>query len=106
MSILLLLLTLSKVGHAQENQIYSGPFTVLDYQGNAQFEYTVVNEDTVFNGPFRMEQSSLDGLLNKGDRFFYFEGNFIEDLPQNNWTFQFGNFRKGREPLYQITSTM
>ena len=64
-------------------------------RGEAQFEYNIVNEDTVFNGPFRMEQSSLDGLLNNGDRFFSFSGNIIEGIPQNNWTFQFGEFQKG-----------
>ena len=94
-SIILTLLALSEIGHAQGNQIYSGLYKVLDYHGEAQFEYKIVNEDTVFNGPFRMEQSSLDGLLNNGDRFFFFEGNFIEDLPQNNWIFQFGEFQKG-----------
>ena len=94
-SIILTLLALSEMGHAQDNSTYTGPFTVLDYHGDALFEYKIVDEDTVFNGPFRMEQSSLDGLLNKGDRFFFFEGNFIEDLPQNQWTFQFGEFQKG-----------
>ncbi len=93
--IILALLVLSNSGYAQVNQIYDGPYQVLDYQGAAQFEYKVVDDDTVFNGSFSMEQSSLDALLNKGDRFFLFEGALIEDLPQHEWAFQFGEFKKG-----------
>jgi hypothetical protein len=95
MAIILTLLSLTEIGHAQENSTYRGPYKVLDYHGEAQFEYKIADEDTIFNGPFSMEQSSLDGLLNKGDRFFFFQGNFSEDLPQDKWTFQFGEFQKG-----------
>ena len=93
--IILTLLVLSLLGHAQGNRTYSGPYQVLDYSGAAQFEYITEDGDTIFNGPFRMEQSSLDALLNNGDHFFFFEGNFTEGLPQNRWTFQFGEFQKG-----------
>jgi hypothetical protein len=93
--IILTLLALPELVLAQGNQIYDGPYEVLDYHGEAQFEYRILDQDTVFNGPFRMEQSSLDALLNQGDRFFLFEGDFIEDLPQNHWTLQFGEFQKG-----------
>lgn len=78
---------------AQEQQSYKGPMKVGNYMGNAQYQYRVIGQDTLFDGAFQVQRSSLEALLEGEDASFLFKGNFEGGLPTDSWQFQFGEFQ-------------
>ena len=89
---LLLFALISHSGLGQQRNLYSGDYTIGDYEGKAEYTYQVVGIDTILNGLFKMEGSNLGALLENNDQSFLFEGSFDQGLPQGDWTFQFGEF--------------
>lgn len=79
--------------NGQESQQYEGPFHVGEFKGKASYAYKIENNDTIFNGSFRMQLSDLGALLKKQDTTFFFKGNFEDNYPEGNWQFQFGRFQ-------------
>ena len=76
-----------------EEGIYTGPYRVGDYRGQARYQYDVsVEGDTVRQGGFRMEGSDLASLLSGGDNYFAFRGSFRDDVPSDRWRFTFGEY--------------
>ncbi|WP_131819041.1 hypothetical protein [Flagellimonas flava] len=94
---LLLLLCLygSFWGVAQEKQHFRGPLTVGQFQGEAEYDFQVVEGDTILDGPFSMIRSNLNALLEDKDNFFSFIGGFKNGYPNGDWNFQFGEFQSG-----------
>lgn len=82
---------------AQETQLYNGPYKTKGYSGKASFNYTVTEADTIFNGPFTLQRSSLDALIAEEDNSFLFKGAFNQGTPEGKWLFQFGEFKSNRE---------
>ena len=89
---LLLFVSISHSCLAQQRNTYTGSYKIGGYEGKAQYRYQVIGIDTIFDGPFKMERSNLEALLQNNDRSFLFEGSFDDGLPQSNWIFQFGEF--------------
>lgn len=77
---------------SQDEPRYSGNLQVGRFEGSADFHYKMVNKDTVLDGPFQMKGSNLDNLTANGLSYFSFEGQFDENLPEAEWTFEFGDF--------------
>ncbi|NJB35688.1 hypothetical protein [Croceivirga sp. JEA036] len=82
---------------AQELEKYNGLYKTKSYVGKAAFSYTVTEKDTIFNGPFSLQRSSLDALVAKEDNSFLIKGNFNQGTPEGKWLFQFGEFKSNRE---------
>lgn len=78
---------------AQEKQLYSGPFQVGNYKGEATYHYTVKDADTIFDGSFQLQSSNLEALLQKEDISFSIKGNFENNYPTGYWTFRFNEFQ-------------
>ena len=78
---------------AQDKSQYSGNYQVGPYRGQADFQYYLSENDTIFDGPFKMQQSNLDALVREEDQSFNFQGTFQNNLPQGAWDFQFGKFK-------------
>lgn len=89
---LLLLYFVSFHGIGQQRSSYSGTYKVGGYEGRAAYTYQVIGIDTVLDGPFTMERSNLEDLLQKNDSSFLFSGNFEDGHPHGDWLFQFGEF--------------
>jgi len=89
---LLVLCGFTQYALGQQKSLYSGNHKIQDYQGRAEYTYQVIGIDTIFDGPFKMERSNLEALLEKNDRSFLFAGDFDMGLPQGDWLFQFGDF--------------
>ncbi len=81
---------------SQELLRYSGPYQAGEYRGEAIFNYKVVDSDTVLDGPFQLERSSLQALIDKQDASFSFSGGFQDNYPEGEWRFQFGEFKSDR----------
>ncbi len=88
---------LSSVLSAQENSQYNGPYKVGDYQGKAAFNYFLKNNDTILDGSFLMQRSSLEALLEEEDYSFLFKGNFSNNYPNGPWVLQFGEFKSDKQ---------
>ncbi|MEO1010975.1 MAG: hypothetical protein AAFX53_06680 [Bacteroidota bacterium] len=78
---------------AQEKHRYLGPLQLGNYQGEADYSYSIVEQDTVLDGPFTIKRSSLEALLKEEDLSFDISGNFEKDYPQGFWQLRFGEFR-------------
>ena len=76
---------------------YKGPLVVGDYRGEASYSYRLEENDTILNGPFKMQSSDLKALLEQEDYSFSFTGSFEEDFPSGDWQFQFGKYKTERE---------
>ncbi len=59
----------------------------------ADFQYKMVENDTVLDGPFQLQRSNLGALLAKSDYSFLFKGVFKDNYPNGYWKFQFGEFQ-------------
>lgn len=92
LSVILLLLS-SIVLLAQENGRYTGPMQVGTYDGKADYQYIISNSDTIYDGTFQVQRSSLEALLEKKDISFLFKGNFNQGIANGDWQFQFGEFQ-------------
>ena len=95
-SIYLLLLFMYVPLVAQEQLAYQGPYVVSDYQGDADFEYLLVANDTVFNGAFSFKQKPK-GLALTANQSFSFNGRFVNGKPDGFWRLQTGNFKTSGE---------
>lgn len=81
----------------QQSLRYQGPMKVGPYQGTADYTYKVIQGDTLLDGPFVLERSSLDELLETRDSSFFFSGAFKNGYPDDFWRFEFGEFQSERE---------
>ena len=82
--------------YSQEVQQYEGAFQLGKYKGQATFNYRLDNNDTILDGPFLMQRSNLDALIEKEDYSFSFQGTFENRYPEGEWNFQFGEFKSDR----------
>ncbi|QCW99922.1 hypothetical protein FGM00_07345 [Aggregatimonas sangjinii] len=89
-----LLLTLS--GHGQERQHFNGSLQIGPYSGNADFDYLIVGGDTIYDGDFRYQKSSLETVLQKRDTSFIIAGDFDKGVATGPWRFQFNSFQSDR----------
>ncbi|MEX0289197.1 MAG: hypothetical protein AB3N14_08785 [Flavobacteriaceae bacterium] len=76
----------------QETLSYEGPFEIKGYKGTSTFQYRLQDSDTIYDGPFRMQNSNLGALLKGEDVSYLFQGNFRDGVPEGDWRFQFGRF--------------
>ncbi len=83
--------------NSQEKLQYSGPFQVGKYIGEANFTYRLTEGDTILDGPFTMQRSSLSALLENQDISFSFQGGFKDDFAHGDWYFQFGEFQSDQK---------
>ncbi|MEM7381330.1 MAG: hypothetical protein AAF361_09060 [Bacteroidota bacterium] len=81
----------------QEKLQYSGPLQLGKFKGEAAYDYKLEGNDTILDGPFRMQRSSLQALLENEDASFSFSGNFDNDYPDGYWSFLFGEFQSDSE---------
>jgi len=77
---------------AQVDLSYNGPFEVAGYQGMAVFDFRIEKSDTVYNGPFMMQNADINKLISSVDNSFSFKGNFNQNLPSEKWTMKFGKY--------------
>ncbi len=82
---------------SQDVSQYNGPYRVGEYQGTASFGYRLQEQDTILEGPFKMQRSNLNALVEDEDTSFSMEGAFENDYPEGNWTFQFGEYQTDRQ---------
>ncbi len=94
---LVLLCTQMYSVYGQEQQTYSGPYQLGTYKGEANFSYFLDTQDTILQGNFKMQRSSLDALLGKEDNSFLFSGAFENDYPTGTWKFEFGEFQSDKQ---------
>lgn len=80
---------------AQEKQHFSGPYQIGKYKGEADFTFTLQENDSILEGSFLMQKSSAKALLAEGDDSFSFVGNFTEGKPTGFWKLQSGSFQSG-----------
>lgn len=85
------------LSYGQDVQRYTGPFQVEDYSGKADFGYYVLENDTILEGPFRLQRSDLAPLTTGGNQYFSFSGQYRKNLPAGNWQFQFGDFQASND---------
>ena len=62
------------------------------YTGSADYQYDIVEGDTLFNGPFNLRTVKLNSLLDNTESYFSLDGTFKENHPDSVWHFQFGEF--------------
>ena len=82
--------------HSQEVDHFSGAYQVGKYEGEAEFDFRLEGNDTILQGPFLMQRSNLDALIEKEDYSFSFQGSFKNSIPEGEWNFQFGEFKSDR----------
>lgn len=88
-----LLLTWCLTTFGQDRETFEGTMQLGSYQGKAQYQYVISSQDTLFDGPFQVQRSSLEALLEKEDASFLFKGNFDKGVPTGSWKFEFGEFK-------------
>ncbi|NNE76110.1 MAG: hypothetical protein HKN31_03460, partial [Pricia sp.] len=76
-----------------EKQYYEGSLQLGEFIGEANYGYTIVEGDTLLDGPFQMSRSNLQALLKEEDSSFSFTGAFKDNYPEGFWQFQFGKFQ-------------
>ena len=76
----------------QEKGQYNGPLKIGPYFGNAKYQYVVTHGDSIYDGPFLFQRSSLETLLKEQDSSFLIKGNFNDSMANGPWQFQFGEF--------------
>jgi hypothetical protein len=95
--LLVMLVCIPLALQGQETLHYAGPLKVGKYKGEAGYDYKVVGKDTLLNGPFLMERSNLEALLENEDSSFLFSGTFRDHYPTGFWRFQFGEFQSNSQ---------
>jgi len=88
---LLLAFSLSVLG--QDILEYGGQYKIGQYVGDASFNFSINQGDTILKGPFRMKHANISKLLSNQDNQFLFVGGFDNGIPSGPWKFQFGNFQ-------------
>ncbi|WP_276389000.1 hypothetical protein [Eudoraea chungangensis] len=74
---------------------YQGPLRVAGYKGEANYQYYIIEGDTLRNGPFRIQRSDLESLLQNKDTSFLFSGNYKDNIPEGTWRLKYGSFTSG-----------
>jgi len=92
-----LLALVPMVLQGQETFHYSGPLQIGKYKGEAGYDYKIVSGDTLLHGPFLMERSNLEALLENEDASFLFSGTFTDHYPTGFWRFQLGEFQSNSQ---------
>ncbi len=77
---------------AQRLLRYQGPYSTMNYEGLAQFDYSLVENDTIFNGTFQFQQDQLKSALDETAEYFSIKGNMKDNIPGEDWQFTFGDF--------------
>ncbi len=99
--VFLAVLLLPTLFYGQETQFYKGPLQVGNYRGEAAYDYNIVNNDTLFDGSFRIQRSNLEALVKKEDVSFSIQGNFEKNIPTGSWKFQFNTFQSNSKSTVQ-----
>ncbi len=79
--------------YGQDSLRYIGEFRTGSYAGEADFNYSLQENDTILDGPFQFQRSNLEALLQKEDKAFNFKGSFKENVPVGTWSFLFGEYQ-------------
>ncbi|WP_025740561.1 hypothetical protein [Aquimarina pacifica] len=95
--ILGIFLNLPLVLFSQDQLDYSGSLQVGKLIGDANYEYSVIDGDTILNGSFRFQSTDIEALLEKEDTSFSIKGNFKNDYPSGVWAFRFNSFQSDRK---------
>lgn len=95
--LLFILISLPLIALGQETNRFAGTLRVGEYIGEADYQYKIIDSDTVLDGSFQMRRSNLQALLEKEDSSFLFAGTFKDDYPVGYWRFQFGEFQSESE---------
>ncbi len=90
--ILVFLLNIPLLIISQEQQTYNGLFEIGKYKGEANYDYSVINNDTIRNGTFKFQSSNLEALLKQKDTSFSINGSFNKNYPNGAWVFRFNTF--------------
>jgi len=77
---------------AQRLLRYEGSYSTLNYEGLAQFDYSLDENDTILNGTFRFQQDQLKSALDEATEYFSIRGNMKDNTPSEDWQFTFGDF--------------
>ncbi len=93
----LALLTVSIISHGQERKMFEGSLQVGPYRGEALYQYSIIDLDTVFDGDFQIQKSNLETLVKNEDSTFSFTGFFDKGVPNGSWEFQFGEFKTNNQ---------
>ncbi|MEM9390613.1 MAG: hypothetical protein AAGA02_09065 [Bacteroidota bacterium] len=75
---------------AQSTSQYAGPYRVGEYIGQAEFEFSQENNDTIFNGPFLLQRANALNFVSGKDHYAFVKGYFENNVPQGVWHFEFG----------------
>jgi len=77
----------------QDQFRYTGNLQVGQYKGKANYQYTMLDRDTILSGSFLLERSDVQALLKNEDISFSIQGNFENNIPNGPWNFQFNEFQ-------------
>ena len=83
--------------YAQDKRLFEGELKANQYVGDARYQYSIIENDTVLDGFFDFKKANLDALLKKQDYTFHFSGSFKKNRPNGYWKFQFGTFESNNE---------
>ncbi|MEC8831215.1 MAG: hypothetical protein VX772_02560, partial [Bacteroidota bacterium] len=89
----LLFLFAISLSFGQQRKSYEGPLKVGPYKGKANYQYTIIDLDTVYDGDFLLQKSNLETLMQNEDATFRFAGYFDKGIANGPWEFQFGEFQ-------------
>jgi hypothetical protein len=78
--------------HGQDKQYFEGTRHINGLLGKAFFEYKIEDNDTILEGTFSFQQSSLSELLKGSDKTFKIKGTYFNNIPHGNWRFHFGKY--------------
>ncbi|MEM6515900.1 MAG: hypothetical protein AAF688_06930 [Bacteroidota bacterium] len=96
LSILLFCLNAISVCNAQNQYEFEGTYTIGNYKGVANFEYTLREGDTILNGKFQFS-NALENVKGINTAPLIVEGQFIDNKPTGKWSFQYGEFSSSEE---------
>ncbi len=82
---------------AQAQSQYEGNYEIGSYSGKAKYQYYLSGTDTILDGDFQMQRSSLEALLKEEDASFFFKGRFEKGVAVGPWKFQFGEYQSDNE---------
>jgi hypothetical protein len=77
----------------QQPKTFEGPLQMRNYSGQAVYQYTISDLDTIFNGDFLWEQSNLETLVENEDTSFRISGTFDQGRANGPWQFEFGEYQ-------------
>lgn len=81
----------------QDVQTYTGSLKIGTYKGDANYNYSLRENDTILIGNFEFEKANPKALIGKGDVSFSIKGQFENDYPEGYWKFEFNEFQSSRK---------